>query len=181
MEMTWTRLLKMHYPRVTWLRTEDDAEAAISEIRHTIRHNPPGPEELCAAIRWLAGPEGRQEHAPSLRDLIRAIFIMRKNAREEAQGYDAGLTHNLDAYNRTVCRELAAAADHGARWDILCDPPKHAGLPARPERYDPAEIFEWAARRWSDFGDAAMVIKRAMQAESQRILGGVVAALEAGR
>ena len=76
--MNWTQLLVMNWPGCSWLRTARDVEGAAGEIRLVINRNPPSNEELCAVIRWMAGPEGNQERPPSLRQLIRAVFIRRK-------------------------------------------------------------------------------------------------------
>jgi hypothetical protein len=85
--------MAMHYPSVAWLRTPLDVSEAADEIRAASSRNPPSNDELCRVIRWMAGPEGRQEKAPSLRELVRAMFILRKRAREDEQGpsEDCGL------------------------------------------------------------------------------------------
>jgi hypothetical protein len=80
--MDWPKLLAMHWHGVAWLRSPEDVAEAAGEMRREMR-NPPDNDELCEAIRWLAGPEGRQEKAPSLRELIRAVYICRKSARED--------------------------------------------------------------------------------------------------
>ena len=79
--MDWPKLLLMNWPAATWARTNLDIEDAAEEIRHTIHRDPPSNDELCAALRWLSGPECKQEKPPSLRELIRAVFIRRKQGR----------------------------------------------------------------------------------------------------
>jgi len=74
----WARLLKMNWPACGWLYSEQDAENAASELRLFFGRNPPDNEELCRVIRWMSGPDGKQDKAPSLRELIRAICIHRK-------------------------------------------------------------------------------------------------------
>ena len=80
--MEWTRLIRMHWPAIPWLRDPRDAADSAEEIRTAMDRNPPTNDELCATIRWLAGPEGRQEKPPSLRELIRAVYMCRKSARQ---------------------------------------------------------------------------------------------------
>jgi hypothetical protein len=81
--MEWPKLLSMNWPSVSWLRTDQDIDAAAEEIRVTMNRNAPSNDELCAVIRWMAGPECRQEKAPSLRELIRAVYIRRKQNRTQ--------------------------------------------------------------------------------------------------
>jgi hypothetical protein len=73
----------MHWPGVPWLRDQEDVHHAAEEIKETMGRNTPGNDELCRAIRWMAGPKGRQEKAPSLRELIRAVYIGRQEDRRE--------------------------------------------------------------------------------------------------
>lgn len=77
----WARLMAGYwtYPSA---RTQAEVSMFELEIERTITRNTPGDGELCNAIRWLAGPENRQEKCPTLRELIRAIFILRKKQRE---------------------------------------------------------------------------------------------------
>ena len=91
--MEWPRLMMMNWPSVTWLRTPQDVTDAGEQITMAASRNPPSNDELCRVIRWMAGPEGRQEKAPSLRELVRAMFILRKRAREDDEGprEDCGL------------------------------------------------------------------------------------------
>ena len=77
--MEWPKLLNMHWTNIPWLRTDSDIQAAGEEIRTVMGRNAPGNDELCATIRWMAGPEGKQPKAPSLRELIRAVYINRKD------------------------------------------------------------------------------------------------------
>jgi hypothetical protein len=76
--MQWAKLLKMNWPAISWIHDQNDVDEAASEILKVIHRNPPDNAELCEAIRWLAGPENKQAKAPSLRELIRAVFICRK-------------------------------------------------------------------------------------------------------
>ena len=79
--MEWPRLMQMNWPSTSWLKTDRDVADSAEEIRTAMSRNPPTNDELCATIRWMAGPEGKQEKPPSLRELIRAVFIRRKSAR----------------------------------------------------------------------------------------------------
>ena len=81
--MEWPRLLQMNWPSVPWMRTDQDLIDAGSEIKAVMGRNAANNEELCTGLRWLAGPEGKQEKAPSLREVIRAVYIVRKESQAQ--------------------------------------------------------------------------------------------------
>ena len=80
----WARLILLHWPTASWALY--DHAVAGQEIERAINRNPPGEDELCGAVRWLAGPESQHEKAPTLREVIRAVFILRKRGRQEQDG-----------------------------------------------------------------------------------------------
>jgi hypothetical protein len=82
----WIRLVLLNWPRASWALY--DYELAADEIRTVMGRNAATNEELCDTIRWMAGPEGKQNSAPSLRELIRAVYMRRQAARGE--GPDSG-------------------------------------------------------------------------------------------
>jgi hypothetical protein len=111
----------MYWPRTTWLRSADDCDLAAAEIRTALDRSPPTNAELCAVLRWMAGPEGRQEKDPSLRELIRAVFICRKEQRESGRGpggADCALCHDGWATLWPDWREGWTAGDYQAAPDI---------------------------------------------------------------
>ena len=76
----WTALVSAFW-RITWLRTKHDADLAAGEIARAFSRRPPDNAELCSVARWLSGPDGHQNEAPTLRQFIRAAAICRKAAR----------------------------------------------------------------------------------------------------
>ena len=80
--MDWPKLLLMDWPNTPWLQNESDIELAGEEIRTRMGRSEPSNDEVCSVIRWMAGPEGKQNKPPSLRELIRAVYIRRKQDRE---------------------------------------------------------------------------------------------------
>ncbi len=81
MSTPWTVLVGQYW-HTAWLRNETDAEVAANEVRSFFgERNQPSNDELCNVIRWMAGPANRQEKPPTLRELIRAVCIRRKEAR----------------------------------------------------------------------------------------------------
>lgn len=91
--MNWPDLLVMNWPAAKWV---SDTDAAGDELRQFFGRNEPSNDEVCRVIRWMAGPEGKQERAPTLRELIRAICIRRKADRQsdappEEQNGECGL------------------------------------------------------------------------------------------
>ena len=120
-DIEWPRLALMYWPRIQWLRSEADANDAAAEIRTALDRSPPTNAELCAVLRWMAGPEGRQERDPSLRELIRAVFICRKEQRESGRGpggADCALCHDGWATLWPDWREGWTAGDYQAAPDI---------------------------------------------------------------
>jgi len=103
----WARLILLNWPAASWARF--DCAVAAAEIAHVISRNPPNDSELCAVVRWMAGPEGRQEKAPSLRELIRAVFIQRKAARQESES-------GGDGQSCAICQFAGGWAHHWPDW-----------------------------------------------------------------
>jgi hypothetical protein len=116
-----------------------DHATAAAELRLAVNRNPPDDDELCRAVRWLAGPEAKQEKAPSLRELTRAVFILRKKARIDryapANGEKCGLCNDTgwltvwpeNGPDMTFADKLDAAVD--VAYPCLC----YAGSRARDE------------------------------------------------
>jgi hypothetical protein len=71
----------MHW-RTDWLRTPQDVEDAGEEIRTVMGRNAPSNDELCRTIRTMAGPEWRQDKAPTLKQLITAVYTLRKRENQ---------------------------------------------------------------------------------------------------
>jgi hypothetical protein len=87
--IAYTDLLKSYFPNARWAEDVDLVGAELSAALRTEAKN----SELCAAVRWLAGPEWKGKGNPSLRDLIMAVRIGRKKGREDDSGpaVDCGL------------------------------------------------------------------------------------------
>jgi hypothetical protein len=79
--IAYTDLLKSYFPNARWAEDVDLVGAELSAALRTEAKN----SELCAAVRWLAGPEWKGKGNPSLRDLIMAVRIGRKQSREGDQ------------------------------------------------------------------------------------------------
>jgi hypothetical protein len=89
MMQEWTEKMRQHW-NCHWLRSGDDvAEASAVEDMRTAFGTPPSNDEVCRAILYLSGPKVRQEKCPTLRELIRAVAILRKQDRDAAQPPDA--------------------------------------------------------------------------------------------
>jgi len=76
----WPDLVTAYWGRCDWLRSPEQVQLAGDEMRSFWR-NPtrlPTNDELCSTIRWLAGPENKLDRCPTLRQLIRAVCIRRK-------------------------------------------------------------------------------------------------------
>jgi hypothetical protein len=89
-EPSWGDLILRYWPDAHWAR---DPDINAGELRAFFRHRVPDNAELCAVVRWLSGPDGKQEKRPSLREFMRAVCIYRKRQREdtEAPAADCGL------------------------------------------------------------------------------------------
>jgi len=90
---TYTELLTHYWPGAHWAK---DAEIVNAEITSTFSRRPANNAELCAAVRWLAGPEWKGKGTPGLRELIMAVYVGRKAARqaESMPGTACGLCGN---------------------------------------------------------------------------------------
>lgn len=119
--MEWPKLLRMHWPSVTWLHYASDVDDAVGEIRRVMGAHVADNDELCEAIRWMAGPEGRQEKAPSLRELIRAVYILRKRYRVSL-GTDKYASESCAACHRgwAMVRPDPANPDYQAAIPCRC-------------------------------------------------------------
>jgi len=80
MSEQWPEVLSMYW-NVKWLQSESDVEIASKEIRIFFEDNAPTNAEMCGVIRWLASPACKQDRPPTLRELIKAVCIVRKNNR----------------------------------------------------------------------------------------------------
>jgi len=86
-EVSWPVVLGQYW-YCPWLREQAEVNSAEKQMRSTFRR-PPDEDEIERAIRWLAGPANKkQEKCPTLRELIRAIAILRKEDREQNEAGD---------------------------------------------------------------------------------------------
>ncbi len=84
---TWVSLLTKYW-RCTWLKTQQDIDEAGAELREAFRNKPADNAELCEVIRWMAGPEYNQRGCPTLRELIRGVWIYRNGGTDQATEID---------------------------------------------------------------------------------------------
>jgi len=86
----WARVMKQLWPDCRWLATAVDADAAVDTIRARFGQRSPDNEELVDVLRWMASsPEWKQDKAPSLRQLIMAVFMCRKDRRYQGDAEQA--------------------------------------------------------------------------------------------
>lgn len=90
MSIPWTTAISQNWPCV-WLRQPDDARAAGEQFERQLwggrapRNDFDAAErndEITSALLWLAGPEARQDRCPTVREICRAVWILRRRARE---------------------------------------------------------------------------------------------------
>lgn len=107
---TWSALLGQYWT-CSWLKSPQDVDAAATELRETFRTRSPDNDELVRAVRWLAGPENKQAKCPTLRELVRAVAILRKKDR----GDDAATAQACG-----LCKNgwLSMYADWNADWTL---------------------------------------------------------------
>ena len=153
MDSEWTTLIRQYW-NTNWLRDEADAASAANELRLFFTGHPPDNAELCTVIRWMAGPAGKQEKTPSLKELIRAICICRKAKRQEDYGYLPG-DQGPGARLGRIKAAMLKADNHYDRWDILCEGIK------MPDEGD--GLCAWAARTWKDWTASLPAVKASVK------------------
>jgi hypothetical protein len=82
----WSGLLTMYWHDVWWAKTAKGIRDAAGEIRHNYSSNPPDNEEMCDVLRWMAGPECKQNKGPTLKQLMIGIAMWRK--KNHLSGFD---------------------------------------------------------------------------------------------
>ena len=137
---TWAELFNKYFPRNGWLASEDDVRIAGEEIDLFFTTKRPDNEELCDAVRYLAGPKAKKKYgAISLKDLMIAVCIIRKKNRviddkdEKNQceicfsgwidyypEYKANWT--LDDFSRNYCVNFPCRCDAGRTLVDKCKP-----------------------------------------------------------
>ena len=152
MATSWTALMAQYWS-CAWLRTQGDVETATAELYETFNRRPPDNAELIAAIRWLAGPENRQEKCPTLRELIRAVFTIRKRDRP-MRPTDTGPAARIANAKAAMLK----ADTWAARWDALCE--------TCQEDSECIEVDQWAEQRWGQaWADGRDAVRMAMARE----------------
>jgi hypothetical protein len=134
----WVRLTALYW-QWPMVRSQSELDMALREFERTFRANPIDDVELCNAVRWLSGPENRQDKCPTLRELIRAVCILRKQDRVDFDhgakiescrlcldgwvtdhiGYDQAWTLKDFMMAETVCIPCTCRA--GDRLMSMCD------------------------------------------------------------
>ena len=149
MDAEWTGLMGKYWS-CAWLRSAEDVREASAEIERTFGRKAPANEELCETIRWLAGPENKHEKCPTLRELIRAIWIRRKADRK-----DSGQAETV--FLCLLCRNTGWAVasssryPNGASMPCLC----RMGQDIGQKLYPPQEyesMQELVKRQYPDAG-----------------------------
>ena len=149
----WSALLIRYWGYCSWIKSKSDVDDAVEELQHDSnfgRRYAPDRDELCAAIRHLAGPEGHQSKCPTLRDIIIAVRVLRKQSR-------TGAGSPLDATDsdpESIQAAMTRMHDHESRWDWLCDHVR--------DLQTADAIKDWAEDRWPGFVNASIEYKREM-------------------
>jgi hypothetical protein len=123
----WAEVACAHWPflRREWLRNTEDVDRFEREARDTFRDRP-SEDELLRAVRWLSGPEGRQDKPPTVRQVFRAVFILRKRDRSN-DGGDSVRWYDRERKQYTMLTVadlrgmIGMESDPEGRWDIICD------------------------------------------------------------
>lgn len=73
----WNSLVNMYWAKAYWCGNDERTGEAEAELLKAMQ-NPPSNDELCEVVRWMAGPEGDQKTAPTLKQLIRSVYLYRR-------------------------------------------------------------------------------------------------------
>jgi hypothetical protein len=166
MQTPWTSLINKYWT-CSWLKSEQDAHDVVQELRTVFDRYTPDNEELCDAIRWLAGPDNKQAKCPTLRELIRAICILRKDRRENAQGQQQGQDVMSD-----VKAAMLRATTWLQRWDIMCDAKSMIGASRNLDNREQDAVYDWACQRWRDADDQFYAIRCRFAREIREAING---------
>jgi hypothetical protein len=162
----WIRLTAAYW---TFPIAKNDCELSMIEReldKYFDRYRPSN-EELCDAIRWLAGPDNKQAKCPTLRELIRAICILRKDRRENAQGQQQGQDVMSD-----VKAAMLRATTWLQRWDIMCDAKSMIGASRNLDNREQDAVYDWACQRWRDADDQFYAIRCRFAREIREAING---------
>lgn len=97
-QVPWPVVLNQLWPDCRWLKTEAEAVAAADTMRARFGQRMPDRAELVEVLRWMAADrEWDQKKAPSLRQLIMAVYVHRKRGDrdrdEDQQAESCGHCH----------------------------------------------------------------------------------------
>ena len=158
MEPAWTSLIAKYWGGCLWLRNQTDVDESATELREFFGRNTPDNSELCAVIRWLAGSEGKQDKCPTLRELIRAVCIRRKAARQESEGYATG--ENVVADTKAA---MVRSKSWRERWNILCQGSFYGGIERDLDSEETLAVDSWARVHFgAEWDKHTTAIKQAM-------------------
>lgn len=148
----WAQLMDMHW-NFSAVKSVEDAQQWERELRHPSNfglQNEPDGEDLADAVRYLSGPKCRQSKCPTLRELIIAVRVLRREARHGA----CMPTDKPEGDRASIEAAMIKLGDHESRWDWLCDHVR--------DLQTADAIKDWAEDRWPGFVQAVIEYKQDM-------------------
>ena len=119
--MNWMQLVVAAWPDAAKTFAPENETFLGMEIRaYFSQHGltPPDNNEMCATVRYMAGPAYRQRYAPGLADIYKAVFAYRKDQRERVGRPDPGTHERIISDAKAA---LLRCQDSMAAWRIICD------------------------------------------------------------
>lgn len=114
----------------------------------------PNEGELADAVRYMAGPEGRQAKCPTLREVIIGVRMMRKGNDANINGMAQGQDPVSD-----VKTEMLKARTWLDRWNIMCQASFYADISRDLDLQEIESVNTWASQRWNDWDEQTYRIR----------------------
>ena len=115
----------------------------------------PNEGELADAVRYMAGPDGRQAKCPTLREVIIAVRVLRKNRESSINGMQPGQDPVSDV--KTAMLKARTWID---RWNIMCQASFYSDTTRDLELQEIEAVNLWASQRWNEWDEQTHMIKK---------------------